>query len=277
MRWLHFILSHSIFIALCALALCYQTITLLQIPHNCFVYGLLFFSTLGSYNFYWLLSRYSFSKQRSPRLFFQQNLTYIILGGVSCIGMLYSLYFLPGMMPYVLLAVGLTLLYSLPLWPVRWAGRLRKAGVFKTTLLALTWSYVTVVIPAAQAVHASSAQLTALLIARFFFIGMLCAIFDRRDEVIDKIRGLHSLATVAGKRSLSIIMLFSFLIYMLSGIYVRMHFSNDAQLLAFFITGVVVAFVYKLSLKKQGYLFYYFVVDGLMLFSAAATFVASLC
>jgi len=32
--------------------------------------------------------------------------------------------------------------------------------------------------------------------------------------------------------------------------------------------------VYRLSLRKQGYLFYYFGVDGLMLFSSLATIVA---
>ena len=34
--------------------------------------------------------------------------------------------------------------------------------------------------------------------------------------------------------------------------------------------------VYFFSTRKQGYLFYYFVVDGLMLFSALATFVAGI-
>ena len=34
--------------------------------------------------------------------------------------------------------------------------------------------------------------------------------------------------------------------------------------------------VYFLSTRQQGYLFYYFVVDGLMLFSALTTFVAGI-
>jgi len=43
MRWLQFILSHSIFISICAAALCYQTFELLHIPFNYFIYGLVFY------------------------------------------------------------------------------------------------------------------------------------------------------------------------------------------------------------------------------------------
>ena len=276
MRWFHFILSHSIFIAFCALALCYQTFILLQVPHNPFVYALVFFSTLCSYNFYWLLSKFSFSKQKLSTTFLTNNITYILLGAAAAVGMVCALYQLPDSFLYVLPAVAFTILYSLPLWPFNWAISLRRAGVFKTLLLAFTWAYVTVVIPAAPVLYSNTSHVIALLLARFFFVGMLCAIFDRRDAAVDKIRGLHSLATDAGKRTLSAIMIISFIIYMASGIFVRMQFADNAQLIAFFITGISVAAVYLLSLKKQGYLFYYFVVDGMMLFSAAASFIATL-
>ncbi len=277
MRWLHFILSHSIFIAFCALALCYQTFTLLQVPHNVFVYALVFFSTLCSYNFYWLLSKFSFSDRKLSAAFVRNNRTYILLGIIAGLGMAYALYFLPAVLVYVLPAAAFTILYSLPLWPFSWAAALRRAGVFKTLLLAFTWAYVTVIIPAIPELHSDTSAVMALLVARFFFVGMLCAIFDRRDAAVDKIRGLHSLATAAGKRSLALIMIISFVIYMASGIFVRLQFTDNAQMIAFIITGLAVALVYRLSLQKQGYLFYYFVVDGMMLFSAAATFIATLC
>jgi len=44
---------------------------------------------------------------------------------------------------------------------------------------------------------------------------------------------------------------------------------------AFLITGGFVWWVYTLSLKNQGYLFYYFLVDGLMLVSATVSVIAS--
>src|SRR5688500_14782781 len=112
MRWLHFILSHSIFIAGCALALCYQTFVLLKLPHDLFVYALVFFSTLCSYNFYWLLSKFSFSSRKFSTTFLVNNITYIVIGIGAGIGMAYALYQLPGLLPYVLPAVGFTVLYS---------------------------------------------------------------------------------------------------------------------------------------------------------------------
>jgi hypothetical protein len=42
----------------------------------------------------------------------------------------------------------------------------------------------------------------------------------------------------------------------------------------FLLTGGIAFFVYRLSLKPQGYIFYYFLVDGLMLISAAGTLIA---
>ena len=62
MKWLHFILSHSIFIAVCAVALAFQTAQLRHFTNSVFVYGFIFFATLCSYNFYWILSRFSFAE-----------------------------------------------------------------------------------------------------------------------------------------------------------------------------------------------------------------------
>ena len=59
-----------------------------------------------------------------------------------------------------------------------------------------------------------------------------------------------------------------FFLYILAGILVRFYFRDDGQILAFALTGICVWFVYRLSLQRRGYLFYYFLVDGLMLISA---------
>jgi uncharacterized membrane protein len=107
-------------------------------------------------------------------------------------------------------------------------------------------------------------------------MGLLCIIFDMRDMKVDKMHALHSLATDVSKRMLKSIMLLAFMLYLGAGLIVRYHLNDNAQLVAFLITGLVVWMVYQASLKKQGYIFYYFVVDGLMLFSSALTFIASL-
>ena len=118
MRFLHFILSHSIFIAVCAVALTFQTELLLHANINVFVYGFIFFATLSSYNFYWILSKLSFATNKNiPALLKKQTKGYLLLF-ISSAGMLYC--FLQSSIPlyFVLTALLLTMLYSIPLLPV---------------------------------------------------------------------------------------------------------------------------------------------------------------
>lgn len=275
MRWLHFILSHSIFISICAVALCFQTYLLLHIPYDNNVYGFIFFSTLSSYNFYWLISKYYFNRKDSVIAFLKNNITYTVLFFIAAGGMIFFSIFLYDALIYICFAILLTLLYSLPLWPFRISAFARQAGFLKTTLLAFTWAYVTVIIPAAPLFSIDIGMLL-LFIARFFFMLMLCIIFDTRDISVDKIHALRSLATDVSMKGLRSIMLVAFILYLAAGLLVRYHFRDNEQLVAFIANGIIVWIVYKASLQKQGYIFYYFVVDGLMLLSAAATYLASI-
>jgi len=276
MRWLHFILSHSIFISFCALALCYQTFALLHIPVNYFIYGLVFFATTSSYNFYWLISKYSLGSHKGHREFLKRSLSNLIVFMAATIGMICCLYFIPTIFSPVTGAILLTLLYSIPLWPVKQLAFTRKAGFLKTVLLAFTWTFVTVMIPAWQIVAVDGLSIALLFTARFLFMLMLCIIFDSRDINVDKIRSLRSLATDVQPKTLRLIMAIVFILYLATGFILRYYYDDNAQQVAFFIIGLLTLYVYWLSLKKQGYFFYYFLVDGLMLFSAAATYVASI-
>lgn len=276
MRWLHFILSHSIFISLCAVALCYQAFELLHIPINYFVFAVIFFSTLCSYNFYWLISKYYFKGNISTAAFIAKHFSNVFFFATAGSATLYFLWFIPAILPHMLVATTMTLLYSVPLWPVKKLHFTRKAGFLKTVMLALTWTYVTVKIPAASAVATSDLSISLLFVARFLFMLMLCIIFDSRDINVDKIHALRSLATDVSTGTLRNIMLIVFALYVATGFLLRYFFDDISQVIAFFITGVLTLVVYKLSLKKQDYYFYYFLVDGLMLFSALATFMASI-
>ncbi len=275
MKWLQFILSHSIFISLCAAALCYQTFELLHIPANYFIYVLVFFSTLSSYNIYWMISKYHFNNDDLKDLF-RNHISNLLFFLLSIPGILICLYYVPDIIPEVLIATGLTTVYSIPLWPVKRLAFTRKAGFLKTLILAFTWTYVTVMIPAGQAGFIHKESLILLFITRFLFMAMLCIIFDSRDIKIDKINSLRSLATDVSRKALQMIMGLFFILYMTTGFILRFYFDNNAQIVAFIITGLLTYIVYRFSLRKQGYFFYYFLVDGLMLFTSLATYVASI-
>lgn len=275
MKWLHFILSHSIFIAICAVALCYQTAVLLHINLTGYLYAFIFFSTVCSYNFYWLLSGYVFSGH-SLKVFLPQylsNAIVLVLGGV---GMLYTIFYITELLPVIMLGLICTLLYTIPLLPFKIFHLARKAGLLKTFLLAFTWAYVTVYIPYSQTPTGNFVALVMLFNNRFLFMLMLCIIFDARDTKVDKIRGLQSLTTIIKPSTVQYIMITIFAIYLINGIVLRIYYDEIMQIIALLVTGVITAVVYFFSLRKQGYFFYYFLVDGLMLFSALATYVASI-
>ena len=274
MRFLHFILSHSIFIALCALGLCYQTALVLHTKTSYSLYGFVFFSTICSYNFYWLLSKFYFTDRKIHIAFIKAHFSFMLLFILSFLGTVFFLYQVSYLLPYVLVGVGLTLLYSLPLWSFSFAKKLQKIGFFKTVLLAFTWAFITTILPSVNFLETSFVPVMVLLVARFCFMLLLCIIFDKRDITVDKSHGLHSLATDTPATTLNAIIYVVFILYLVMGLLLRYHFNDKPQMFAFLLTGAVVWWVYTLSLKKQGYLFYYFLVDGLMLVSATLTLIA---
>jgi hypothetical protein len=275
MKWLHFILSHSIFIAFCAVGLCYQTAVLLHINLSYYFYGFIFFSTVCSYNFYWLLSGFAFAG--IPLVsYLKKHYTNLLVFIIAGFGLLYSVTGIINMLPLICAAMLLTLLYAVPLLPFKISIIARKAGIVKTVLLAFTWAFITVYLPYKMAPTGNRFTLLLLFNNRFLFMLMLCIIFDARDTHIDKIRGLQSLTTILSVQTVQRIMAAIFALFILNGIILRIYYHEILQIIALLITGVLVAMVYLFSLKKRGYFFYYFLVDGLMLFSALASYVASI-
>lgn len=276
MKWLHFILSHSIFIAFCAVALSFQTVILLHLSASLFLYGFIFFATLTSYNFYWLLSKYSFRHDISIRWFFKKESGEVLLLGISLIGLIICFWHIHLVYWVVIAAATLTALYSIPLLPFQFLKFTRKAGVLKTTLLAFTWSFVTAFIPLQKLTFSPTGIEFFILTRRFLFMLMLCIIFDNRDIAVDKIRGLRSLATDLGAMSMRYLIYSIFIILFATNFLFRYFGISTAQSIALQLSTIVLLVTYYYSTKKQGYLFYYFWVDGMMIFSAAATYVASI-
>ena len=276
MKWFHFILSHSLFIALCAVAMAFQTLLLLNVRAGIYLYGFIFFATLCSYNFYWLLCRYSFN-ERHPLTVFLRNelfeLVFLTLS-VTCLGLCYNSSGLQQVL--VLPAMGFTILYSLPLLPFRFLRFTRKAGILKTTLLAFTWTYVTAFLPLNKFVVQLNNGEWFILTRRFLFMLMLCIIFDSRDMAVDKIRGLHSLATDLSPKTLRLLIGVIFIILFATNFLFHFFGVSIGETIALQTSTMVLLIAYHYSTKKQGYLFYYFFVDGLMLFSALTTYLASI-
>ncbi len=270
-KFLHFILSHSIFIACCAVGLCLETNLVLQQSMNFYLYGFVFFSTICSYNFYWLISKFYFSESLNG--FVKSNYTFIVVFIGGAIGTCYFFSHLNKHYSFIIISILLTLLYSLPLWPFSFTKKLQGLGFAKTILLSFTWAYVTCILPAVNNSLVLPNNLLLLLIIRFLFMLMLCIMFDMRDVKIDKMNGLHSLATDFGNLQLYKIFYISLGLYGLLSFIFFFYYGYLLQLIAPFIMGVICYIVFKKSLKSQGYTFYYFLVDGLMMLSSLLNFI----
>ncbi|MCY7291204.1 MAG: hypothetical protein LH615_03385 [Ferruginibacter sp.] len=276
MRVLYFILSHSIFIAVCAVALTFQTTLLLKANINLFVYGFIFFATLCSYNFYWIVSKASFTKTANIYTFLKKEKTGLLILSIAAVGVLCC--FIKSRLPleFILTSLLLTFLYVLPLLPFKPFYLMRKAGVLKTFLLAFTWACVTVFIPLQKSYLLLSNADLFVFTRRFLFMLMLCIIFDNRDKAVDKIRGLQSLATVLKPAHLRIFIFLIFITLFVTNFLYGYYGITFSQSVALHVSTVALLAVYFYSLKKRSYLFYYFFVDGMMLFSAIATYVAGI-
>jgi 4-hydroxybenzoate polyprenyltransferase len=160
--------------------------------------------------------------------------------------------------------------------PVKKLQSLLKAGVSKTIILALAWTIITTMVPLQKSILSMGNLAILIFISRFFFMLMLCSIFDKRDAAVDKLRGLQSLATQIKPLMLHYIIVILFMGY--TGLCYSMHAYGVslAQVSALIIAGLLALLVYFISLKKQGYIFYYFLVDGLMFLSALLTGLAGL-
>ena len=276
MKWLHFILSHSVFIAICAVAMCFQTATLLQIYADKWLLGFIFFATVFSYNSYWLLSKKIFGSVFYQPLFFKKERLKFILLGIYVTGLLICYLQSPLTINLIWPALILNLLYALPLLPFKVLSFTKRIGFLKTILLAFTWMYVTAFLPMLKPASSLSDMESALLLNRFLFMLLLCVVFDNRDASVDKIKGLHSIATDLKPASLKFFVLFLFFLLGGTAYLLRYLGMELLQTVALLLSALAIGYIYYLSLQKRGYFFYYFFVDGLMLFSALATYIAGI-
>ena len=276
MKWFQFILSHSIFIAVCAVAMCFQTVTLLQLQTDNWLLGFVFFATLSSYNFYWLFSKKIFGSVFYQQIFFKRERFKMALLAVYITGLI-TCYFQTSLTANLIWpALVLNALYIVPLLPFKALRFTKRIGFLKTILLSFTWMYVTGFLPMQQSALLLTNFETGLLANRFLFMLLLCIVFDNRDVAVDKIKGLHSIATGLTPAAVNFLVLV-LLILLIGSVYILQYLGLDVeQAVALLISAIAVGFIFYLSLQKRSYFFYYFFVDGLMLFSALSTYIAGI-
>jgi len=248
---------------------------LMHLPVNIYLVAFVFFATLCSYNFHYILAG-AYKQQRISIQLLYNRYTAVLVALCGITGVL--LFLKQANIPSIDVAIAfvLTFVYSIPLLPFKQLAFTRKAGILKTLLLAFTWMFVTAYIPLSTS-HLQFTDTGLLIMAkRFLFMLMLCIFFDNRDIAVDKIHGLSSLATHLSANTMKWLIYSVFAALFIINFFLGKNGIDHRQVIALQLSAIINLVVYFFSLKKQGYFFYYFVVDGMMLLMTLLTALATI-
>jgi len=270
MKWIfRFFVYSNFLIAVCAVLMVNQTYSfILHSSPNLYFLFFVFFSTMCSYSFHWYFV--SDTATLSPRTKWAIQYRHIHLFFL-CAAMVGSGIFFFYLLPYwhwLLLSAVITFLYSAPKIPNKYFRALRKMALGKTIFLALVWMYVTTILPIIISQQAWQDDFILFIISRFFFIYAICILFDYRDRQDDKAAGIRSLITYLNERSIFYLFIISIIIFVITTLCMLPYGYSFIHIGIILLPGIIIAGLYNYARKNFSDIFYYFVLDGLMAFSA---------
>ena len=264
-----FFVYSNLFIAACAILMVNQTYDLvLRSPPDKYLLGFVFSATISSYSFHWYLTSQSLIE--SPRIEWLKkyrifHLIFFFLGLAGSIIFFFTL--LPHWYWLCVSAI-ITFLYSAPKIPHPLFRALRKVAVGKTIFLALVWMYVTTLLPVIIGGAGFTIPILLFVISRFFFIYSICIMFDFRDRADDKAAGIRSMVTWFSEKGVDALFFASLLISAIATILLLGYDFSVASVVVLLIPGIIAAAIYDYAKRNFSDYLYYFIIDGLMMFSA---------
>jgi 4-hydroxybenzoate polyprenyltransferase len=271
-RGFDFFLFSSLYIALCAVLMVYQTNQLMHLHYEKQdLFFFVFFSTVCSYNFHWYFTppietemvRVNWTQQHK-RLHLFLYTAGLLASGWFALKMISHWFWLG-------IGVVLTFLYSAPKLPVKPFALLRKVAIGKTIFLAFVWMYVTTFLPIIFSEHHFLFQHWLFCMSRFFLIYSICILFDYRDREHDKKDGIKSIITYLDEKGIDRLFFISILIFAIATTLLYWYHFSLYVVLALLVPGIVVTALYNRAKKSCSDYLYYFVLDGLMMVSALFT------
>lgn len=265
-------LFSSLYIAGCAVLMVHQSNHLLRLHYNHIHYfAFVFFSTICSYNFHWYLTHSAETEKIRNRWTGEHRSLHLILFLVGLLGSAwYFLYFIVHWF-WMGGAVVLTFLYSAPKLTMPPFDQLRKVAVGKTIFLAFVWMYVTTFLPVIFSDKNWQAEDTLFCISRFFLIYAICIIFDYRDRQNDRREGIRSLITVLSEKGIASLFYVCLFVFAISTSALYLTGFKPVIISLLLIPGVITMSLFNVAKKNFSDYLYYFVLDGLMMFSAIFT------
>ena len=268
----NYFLFTSLFIAGCAMLMVHQAHELLFLRFDLPAYlAFVFFATLSSYNFHWYLTPNTPSENARVKWTQQHKTLHLALTAIGGLGaawfffhFIYHWYWLMG-------AVVLTFLYSAPKLSHGPFQLLKKIAVGKTLFLTFVWTYVTTILPIAfDGGRWNNASLFYIL-SRFFLIYAICIIFDYRDRDYDRREGIRSMITWLNEKGINTLFYFSLSMFVACSVALRFY-EMPVLIIACLVSPLLILIpLYPVAKKNFSDYLYYFVLDGLMMFSSILT------
>ncbi len=266
---INFIFYSNLWIALAAIALSIQTRWLLT--HQMIwtpLYGVIFFGTLFLYALHRLvgLKKMNFTAGQARFFIVQKFKSHIALYALlGLIGGLFFLIQLNQRLLWTLLPVaGLSLAYVLPIFPSGKRGR--DISFLKIFMIAIAWSWVTVLLPAIETKMTWSIAFYLMFVERMFFIFAIAIPFDIRDMQLDQRSRVQTIPSRFGIKA-SKIMAAVVLVLMLVMVYLnfRIDAYSSATTLALSFSAIITYILVHFSNKYQHDYYFSGLVDGAMI------------
>jgi 4-hydroxybenzoate polyprenyltransferase len=273
---LDFFLFTSLFVSCCAVIMVYQTYTLIIGKSvNPFFAAFVFFSTVCSYNFHWALTSHSIAPSQRLQWDEKHKSYHLLLSIAGLAGAAICFSFIKEHWFYIGMAALLTFLYSAPkisFPPFQW---LKKIAIGKTIFLAMTWTYVTAVLPILIEGNIEIAKAIFFCSGQFFFIYSICILFDFRDREDDKLDGIRSMITNFNERGINILFAFSLITFFVLCILLKQEGIQWFNIIILLIPALLLISLYKYAKRNFSDYLYYFVLDGLMMLSGLLLWLVS--
>ncbi len=220
---INFLFYSNLWIAMAAIALSAQSRWLLTYRLQWTpLYGVIFFGTLFLYALHRLVGMKkvdSFTGQTRFAIVEKFKTHIFLYAVVAAAGGLWCLLQLPQSLIWALLPVALvSLIYVLPVLPSGKRGR--DISFVKIFMIAISWSWVTVFLPALEVKMTWSIAFYLMFLERLFFIFAIALPFDIRDMAIDRHNRVQTIPSRFGIKS-SKIMAAIVLVFMLSMVWLN--------------------------------------------------------
>ncbi len=250
----------NVFIALCSVVQVLANYKLFNIPFNFANSSYVVFILLSTYLQYnvqrgYMIDATNINSERSQWIMAHKK-TLMISIGICLITVLFLCNNLSW--PSIGIMIGaevLSTLYYLP------AINLRKHGYIKPFLVSLVWVISCSVVPLIEN-HLITTATIYFSLSQFFFIGMLCVLFDVKDAETDYLQGIN---TYANKFGFFFTKLFAITLIVLQLGFLYLSGFLLVHLLPILLLSAISVFIITLCNDKKHAFFYYLLVDGLLL------------